>query len=236
MLAYMARALAAGFETTFRSRGIDPAWLPPAHRRVVRLLAAFPLAGLVAGFLYVPALHGLFMLETFGPLLVLLSVIFVLLDFVVVVKMDLAAESLSYFFDRTVVSAQLAFIPISMAMIYTLAGSRPRGSSPWWYIEGILMIAAVFYLGPGWRVVAWCCTRVMLAWAGVFPLLPRSELDCATSATLLVNTGAGYSFRHRLLLEYFAGLEVADLPEYTGRAVFRRWTYGRRKCWQKRRY
>jgi hypothetical protein len=213
MLAYMARALAAGFETTFRPREINPAWLPFAHRSVVWLLTAFPFAGLIAGFSYVPAIHGLFLLENFGPLLVLASVTSFLLDLLFVARIDLAAESIRYFLDRTVISAQLALFPLVAPVILTLIGARPAGSSPWWYIEGTLMTATVLYLGPGWRVVAWCCTRVMLAWSGVFPLLPRSELDCATSATLLVNTGAGYSFRHRLLLEYFAGLEVADLPE-----------------------
>ncbi len=49
--------------------------------------------------------------------------------------------------------------------------------------------------------------RVLLWRSGTLPLNLVPFLDYATDRILLRRVGGGYLFTHRLLLEYFAGLE-----------------------------
>ncbi|MFI5592864.1 hypothetical protein ACIA5G_47985, partial [Amycolatopsis sp. NPDC051758] len=56
-------------------------------------------------------------------------------------------------------------------------------------------------------------TRILLVRAGIIPLRLRPFLDLAVDRALLLRTGGGHTFLHRLLLEYFADLEPPGVPD-----------------------
>jgi len=52
--------------------------------------------------------------------------------------------------------------------------------------------------------------RLLLARSHTFPGLAVRFLDDATTRIFLRRVGGGYSFAHRLLLDYFADLDAAE--------------------------
>ena len=64
----------------------------------------------------------------------------------------------------------------------------------------------------GWAVLRHVVLRWLLHRRQVFPWHARAFLDEATARILLRRVGGGYSFIHRLLLEYFANLDDGHAP------------------------
>lgn len=79
-------------------------------------------------------------------------------------------------------------------------------------VTGGLLGLCAGYLCVGRRLVSYWCTRALLASDGLLPLRYLRFLDLAVSRMLLIQVGGGHRFYHRLLLEYFAGLDVDDVP------------------------
>ncbi len=72
-------------------------------------------------------------------------------------------------------------------------------------------------ISGGWGVLRHFALRRLLYRRHVFPWHAQAFLDNATACILLQRVGGGYSFIHRLLLEYFANLdeeEQAQLQEH----------------------
>jgi transcriptional regulator with XRE-family HTH domain/GTPase SAR1 family protein len=64
----------------------------------------------------------------------------------------------------------------------------------------------------GWAVLRHCVLRWLLHRRQVFPWHAQVFLNDATARILLRRVGGGYSFIHRLLLEYFANLDDGNAP------------------------
>jgi DNA-binding XRE family transcriptional regulator/energy-coupling factor transporter ATP-binding protein EcfA2 len=64
----------------------------------------------------------------------------------------------------------------------------------------------------GWAVIRHVVLRWVLSRRQVFPWLAQAFLDDATARILVRCDGGGYSFIHRLLLEYFANLDDGNVP------------------------
>ena len=64
----------------------------------------------------------------------------------------------------------------------------------------------------GWAVLRHVVLRWLLHRRQVFPWHAQVFLDDATARILLRRVGGGYSFIHRLLLEYFANLDDGNAP------------------------
>jgi transcriptional regulator with XRE-family HTH domain len=64
----------------------------------------------------------------------------------------------------------------------------------------------------GWAVLRHVVLRWVLSRRQVFPWHAQAFLDDATARILLRRDGGGYSFIHRLLLEYFANLDDGNTP------------------------
>ena len=71
----------------------------------------------------------------------------------------------------------------------------------------------------GWAVLRHVVLRWLLYRRHVFPWYAQVFLNDATARILLRRVGGGYSFIHRLLLEYFANLDDGNAP---GRGQHRR--------------
>lgn len=92
-----------------------------------------------------------------------------------------------------------------------------------WLMSVHLGLANALLLGPagglliglllgGLACVQHGVLRVILWKMGVLPLKPSRFLDYAADSVLLHRVGGGYIFVHRLLLEYFAGLDEKSTP------------------------
>lgn len=77
---------------------------------------------------------------------------------------------------------------------------------------GALLGVSVGYVAAGRALLGYWLTRLLLARTGLVPVRLLGFLDFASSATICRRVGGGYMFHHRLLLEYFARLELTDLP------------------------
>jgi MFS family permease len=78
-------------------------------------------------------------------------------------------------------------------------------------LTGVVIALTVGYAYSGRPLTGYWLSRLLLTRAGVIPLrLPRF-LDLAVDRSLMVQVGGRYSFTHRLVLEYFAGLEPPDM-------------------------
>ncbi len=89
-------------------------------------------------------------------------------------------------------------------------------SSVWLFaISGGLLGWAI---SGGWAVLRHFALRRLLHRRHVFPWHAQGFLDNATACILLQRVGGGYSFIHRLLLEYFANLDDGNAPETDGAA------------------
>jgi transcriptional regulator with XRE-family HTH domain/energy-coupling factor transporter ATP-binding protein EcfA2 len=87
-------------------------------------------------------------------------------------------------------------------------------SSVWLFaISGGLLGWAI---SGGWAVQRHFALRRLLHRRHVFPWHAQGFLDNATACILLQRVGGGYSFIHRLLLEYFANLDDGNAPEMDG--------------------
>jgi transcriptional regulator with XRE-family HTH domain len=64
----------------------------------------------------------------------------------------------------------------------------------------------------GWALLRHVVLRCVLSRRGVFPWLAQAFLDDAAARILVRRDGGGYSFMHRLLLEYFAQLDDGHAP------------------------
>ncbi len=64
----------------------------------------------------------------------------------------------------------------------------------------------------GWAVLQHFALRWLLHKGHIFPWQAQGFLDNATACILLQRVGGGYSFIHRLLLEYFANLDEGNVP------------------------
>jgi uncharacterized protein YfiM (DUF2279 family) len=64
----------------------------------------------------------------------------------------------------------------------------------------------------GWAVLRHVVLRWVLSRRQVFPWHAQTFLNDATARILLRRVGGGYSFIHRLLLEYFANLDDGNVP------------------------
>ncbi|NUT49398.1 MAG: NACHT domain-containing protein [Saccharothrix sp.] len=76
-------------------------------------------------------------------------------------------------------------------------------------LGGVLLGCAVGYLYSGRGLLGHWLAHLVLAQTGGVPKSLSSFLDFTTNQTLMLKVGSGYMFAHRLLLEYFAGLEFA---------------------------
>jgi transcriptional regulator with XRE-family HTH domain/DNA polymerase III delta prime subunit len=65
----------------------------------------------------------------------------------------------------------------------------------------------------GWAVLRHIVLRWLLYSRHVFPWQAQAFLNDATARILLRRVGGGYSFIHRLLLEYFANLDDGNVPK-----------------------
>ncbi len=72
----------------------------------------------------------------------------------------------------------------------------------------------------GWAVLQHFALRWLLHKGHIFPWHAQGFLDNATACILLQRVGGGYSFIHRLLLEYFANLDEGNVPETAGGGSF----------------
>jgi transcriptional regulator with XRE-family HTH domain/energy-coupling factor transporter ATP-binding protein EcfA2 len=68
-------------------------------------------------------------------------------------------------------------------------------------------------LSGGWAVMRHFALRWLLHRKHIFPWHAQIFLNNATARILLQRVGGGYSFIHRLLLEYFASLDDGNIPE-----------------------
>jgi hypothetical protein len=75
-------------------------------------------------------------------------------------------------------------------------------------LAGMLISAAAGYTAVGRTPVSYWTVRLLLAYAGLLPLRLTRFLGQAEAAMIVNRVGSGYIFHHRLLLEYFAGLEL----------------------------
>jgi len=83
-------------------------------------------------------------------------------------------------------------------------------SAMWLFaISGSLLGWAV---SGGWAVLRHFVLRWLLHRRHIFPWHAQAFLDDATARILLQRVGGGYSFIHRLLLEYFANLDDGNAP------------------------
>lgn len=73
-------------------------------------------------------------------------------------------------------------------------------------------------ISGGWAVLRHVVLRRLLHRRNVFPWYVQGFLNDATARILLQRVGGGYSFIHRLLLEYFANLDD-DTVDKTGRVT-----------------
>jgi len=78
------------------------------------------------------------------------------------------------------------------------------------WIVGLCGSLLVCLIAGGLAALRYGILRLLLRRAGVFPRHYIRFLDEAASCILLQKVGGGYSFVHRLLLEYFASLEQHD--------------------------
>jgi hypothetical protein len=80
---------------------------------------------------------------------------------------------------------------------------------------GLLIGAAAGYAAAGRTLVSYWTVRLLLARAGLVPLRLMRFLGLAEAAMIVNRVGGGYIYHHRLLLEYFAGLELVGVaPRY----------------------
>ncbi|HEX3589269.1 MAG TPA: hypothetical protein VHV74_06525 [Pseudonocardiaceae bacterium] len=79
-------------------------------------------------------------------------------------------------------------------------------------VSGLVVGLAAGYGYSGRGLLAYWLTRMLLARAGIIPAHLRRFLDLAVDRMLMLKVGGGRMFVHRLLLEYFAGLEPLDVP------------------------
>jgi hypothetical protein len=209
-LAYMARALAARIETTFSVRRITRSWLPPRKQGAVIAVAMLPALSLIIGFSYL--LSGI-SLTTDEILLLILT--FLIAGFILLVEAVFGREPAQKFDElsppgvpnRRIAAAVLAGQGTFVLCAIWVFAAGVRG-----LCEGMLEALTLFYLGTGRRYVGHFCDLVLLAKDGLFPLRYRSFLEYAVYKMLLIRVGNDYAFCHRLLLEYFAQLEIPDLP------------------------
>ncbi|MEU8661370.1 NACHT domain-containing protein, partial [Actinoplanes philippinensis] len=73
---------------------------------------------------------------------------------------------------------------------------------------GALLSSAAAYAAVGRMLVTYWTVRLLLAFAGLLPLRLTRVLGLAEAAMIVNRVGSGYIYHHRLLLEYFAGLEL----------------------------
>lgn len=80
-------------------------------------------------------------------------------------------------------------------------------------VIGIIVGLTAGYLYSGSGLLSYWLIHRRLARAGLAPPKEATFLDYAVSRMLMHKVGGGYTFAHRLLLEYFACLKPADRPE-----------------------
>ncbi|WP_155355092.1 NACHT domain-containing protein [Acrocarpospora macrocephala] len=80
-------------------------------------------------------------------------------------------------------------------------------------LAGALVTATTGCLCGGRALLNYSLTRVVLARAGVAPTRYVPFFEIAVARMLLNKVGDGWMFTHRLLLEYFAGLDLPGLKE-----------------------
>jgi hypothetical protein len=73
------------------------------------------------------------------------------------------------------------------------------------FISSSLLVWAV---SGGWSVLRHYTIRYLLRRTHTFPWKVQPFLDDATARILLRRVGGGYSFTHRLLLDYFADMHI----------------------------
>ncbi|GAB3946800.1 hypothetical protein GCM10027614_40920 [Micromonospora vulcania] len=87
-------------------------------------------------------------------------------------------------------------------------------------MAGLLLGATAAYLTSGQAFVLYWVVRLMLAHSGLGPLRLLTFLNFASTAMIVHRLGGGYLFHHRLLLEYFAQLDLSGVPaRYTAGAL-----------------
>ncbi len=105
-------------------------------------------------------------------------------------------------------------IPYALANIvgYGLSGDWPGGIGNG-LSAGITFGICCWLICGGLACVQHVIVRRMLCRSGVMPWNYAAFLDYAVEKTFLRRVGGGYVFLHRLLLEYFAGLNTSQLVE-----------------------
>ena len=84
-------------------------------------------------------------------------------------------------------------------------GLGPALSVVWLFAIGGGLVG--WAVSGGWALIRHVVLRWVLSRRGVFPLHAQAFLEDATARILVRRDGGGYSFMHRLLLEYFAHLD-----------------------------
>jgi hypothetical protein len=104
---------------------------------------------------------------------------------------------------------------LSYGMSYGLNEGLSKGlgsalGAVWLFVIGGSLVGWV--VSGGWAVLRHVVLRWLLHRRHVFPWHAQAFLDDATARILLRRVGGGYSFIHRLLLEYFANLDDGNAP------------------------
>ena len=80
------------------------------------------------------------------------------------------------------------------------------------FLIGLIGAAFLWIVTGGLATFRHYVIRLLLSHSRIFPLLAPQFLDDATARFLLLGIGGGYSFSHRLLLDYLADAETDTTP------------------------
>jgi len=103
---------------------------------------------------------------------------------------------------------------LSKGLNYGLSDGLSKGLGPALGAVWLFAIGGGLFgwaISGGWAVLRHVILRWLLSRRQVFPWNAQVFLNDATARILLRRDGGGYSFIHRLLLEYFANLDAANI-------------------------
>jgi hypothetical protein len=105
---------------------------------------------------------------------------------------------------------------LSKGLSYGLDEGLSKGLSSALSIVWLFAICGGLFgwaISGGWAVLRHIVLRSLLHNRHFFPWHAQAFLNDATARILLRRVGGGYSFIHRLLLEYFANLDDGNVPK-----------------------
>ena len=220
-LAYMARAMALRLDPIFRVDFITKSWLGSRQRYFVTAGTRVLSLSLAGAAVYALASQVDMLHENQGSafhavwsLFFAVSVISCIGAWVTLRNLR-AGEHPGARLPKAGLNRKSTLLNAAPSLIYAcfaaLVASKLNLSSA---LFAVLEVAADCYFVMGGRkVISHWWTRVLLAKDGLAPLRYGHLLEYVISKSLLLETGNGYAFQHRFLLEYFAGLELANIPQ-----------------------